>query len=300
MSARLAPVAPSRVSPCPSCGALNGDDFDRCVRCGAAIGAAAGSAPAPRRVVTVQLTAPSPLLATKAFGALTALVFAAQVALSLSAGKGVPLLSTKDPQIELRLGALLAEPSLVANEPFRLLSAVFVHFGLIHFAMNAYVYVDLARVAETFLGWGRFAIAYVVAGTAGFLATVVTGMISGGPPSLTAGASGAVFGLMGVVLGTLAARKDPRWKGFAMRAVLYSVLFGFAVNASGTGILVNNSAHLGGLVVGIVAGLFAKRPFSPLSVGTRVANVLGVLAFAASVAAIALSLGSPLPELLRR
>jgi rhomboid protease GluP len=293
-------VAPSRVSPCPACGALNGEDFDRCVRCGAGLGAAAGSAPARPRVVTVQLVQPTSLLATKAFGVLTALVFLAQVALSVRGGHGVPLLSTKDPRIELRLGALLAEPDLVASEPFRLLSAVFVHFGLIHFAMNAYVYVDLARVAETFLGWGRFAVAYVTAGTAGFVATVVTGLVSGGPPSLTAGASGAVFGLMGVVLGALAARRDPRWKGFALRAVLYSVLFGFAVNASGTGVLVNNSAHLGGLVVGIVAGLFARRPFSPASTGTKVANVLGILAFAASVVAVALAWRSPLPELLAR
>ena len=212
----------------------------------------------------------------------------------------MPILSTKDPRIELRLGALLSDPSLVVSEPFRLLSAVFVHFGALHFAMNAYAYVDLARVAETLLGSGRFAIAYVLAGVVGFAATVVTGMIGGGQPSLTAGASGAIFGLMGVILGSLAARKDPRWKGFALRAVFYSVLFGFAVNASGTGILVNNSAHLGGLAAGVAAGLTARRPPSPSSRATRVANVLGVVAFVASVAAIALSWWSPLPDLLMR
>lgn len=246
------------------------------------------------------LTAPPRFLAAKGFGALTAVVFALQLALSLAAGHGVPLLSTKDPSIELRLGALLADPALVAREPFRLLSAVFVHFGLLHFAMNAYAYVDLARLAESFLGPGRFAVTFVAAGAGGFAATLVAGAIFGGPVALTAGASGAVFGLMGVVLGALAARRDSRWKGFAMRAVLYSVLFGFAVNASGSGILVNNSAHVGGLAIGVVAGLLGPRPFPTRTTGTRVANVLGGLAFALSVAAVALAWRSPLPSLLAR
>jgi len=251
-------------------------------------------------VVKVQLAPAPSTLATKAFGALTALVFAAQVGLSFAGGHGLPLMSTKDPRIELRLGAMLADPSLVLSEPFRLLSAVFVHFGVLHFAMNAYAYVDLARVAEGLLGRGRFAVTYVLAGSAGFLATVLTSMVTGDQPSLTAGASGAIFGLMGVILGSLAARRDPRWKSFAMRAVFYSVLFGFAVNASGTGILVNNSAHLGGLAAGVVAGLFAKRPFSPVSAATRAANIAGGVAFAASVAAIALAWRSPLPQLIAR
>lgn len=297
---QIAAVPPSQLSPCPSCGALNDASFGRCVRCGAGLGPGAAAAPPPPRVVTVQLVAPARLVATKAFGALTALVFAAQIALSLSAGHGVPLLSTKDPRIELRLGALLADPSLVASEPYRLLSAVFVHFGLLHFGMNAYAYVDLARIAESFLGPGRFAIAYVAAGVAGFAATVAMALLGGGPPSLTAGASGAIFGLMGVILGTLAARRDPRWKGFALRAVFYSVLFGFAVNASGTGILVNNAAHVGGLVAGVVAGLFARRPPSPASRSTRIANAIGALAFAASIAAVALAWMSPLPDLIAR
>jgi membrane associated rhomboid family serine protease len=177
---------------------------------------------------------------------------------------------------------------------------VFVHFGLLHFAMNAYAYVDLARVAEAFLGPGRFAVAYVAAGVAGFAATVAMALVFGGPPSLTAGASGAIFGLMGVILGTLAARRDPRWKGFALRAVFYSVLFGFAINASGTGILVNNAAHVGGLLAGVVAGLLTRRPPSPASRATRVANALGALAFLASVAAVGLAWRSPLPDLLAR
>jgi rhomboid protease GluP len=295
----LAPVSSTGVSPCPSCGALNGSDFDRCVRCGVGLGANAGVQPRPR-VVTVQLTPPRRLVAATAFGMLTSLVFLAQIGLSVSRGHGLPLISTKDPTIELRLGAMLADPDLVAREPFRLLSSVFVHFGVLHFAMNAYAYVDLARLAESFLGAGRFAAAYVAAGVAGFAATVAMGAIGGGPPAFTAGASGAIFGLMGVVLGVLLARRDPRWKGFALRGVLYAVMFGFAVNASGVGILVNNTAHLGGLVVGILFGLSARRPFAVTGRSARIAQGLGGLAFALSVAAIAFAWQSPLPSLVLR
>ncbi|MCK6591442.1 MAG: rhomboid family intramembrane serine protease, partial [Polyangiaceae bacterium] len=71
----------------------------------------------------------------------------------------------------------------------------------------------------------------------------------------TLGASGAVFGMMGLVLGWLLRRRDSRWKTFAMEAVLFSVLFGFAVNASPRStIVINNAAHIGGLLAGIVFG----------------------------------------------
>jgi rhomboid protease GluP len=77
---------------------------------------------------------------------------------------------------------------------------------------------------------------------------------------LTAGASGAVFGITGMVLAMLYRQKNPQWKGFAVQAVLFQLLIGFAINQARVGIMINNLAHLGGLVLGLAFGYaFAAR-----------------------------------------
>ncbi len=283
-------------SPCSRCGALNDVSFEECVRCGDPLRPGAAK---PRRAIRIALTAPTRPVATIAFGVLTSVVFAAQILLALGHGEGLRLMPQTLSTTDLRLGVLIPDPTLVREEPFRLLSAVFVHFGILHFLMNGWAYVDLGRAAEAMLGRGRFAVTYVLAGIGGFAASLVMTTLTRGAIAPTAGASGAIFGLMGVVLGTLIARRDPRWKSFAMRAVIYSLVFGFAINASGTGIAINNAAHVGGLVVGLISGLMVRHRLGPPA-PTRLTDLLGVLAFAASVASIALAYRSPLATLLQR
>ena len=76
-------------------------------------------------------------------------------------------------------------------------TSVFVHFGVIHLLMNLWALVSLARIAEPMLGAARFMIAYVVTGIFGFAVTIAWGTMFGQEVGLTAGASGAVFGVMG-------------------------------------------------------------------------------------------------------
>ena len=100
------------------------------------------------------------------------------------------------------------------------------------------------------------------------------------------GASGALFGVMGLILGLLWRRRDPRWKLWATQAVLFSVLFGFAIRVA------NNSAHLGGLAVGVLFGLtVAPQVGKPAPRWQRVAAVAGLLA---SIVALVLAQLSPL------
>lgn len=276
------PGAPARALSCGRCGALNGADFDRCIRCGASL--------AQVQRLQGPLDGRS-LLATKIIGGLTFLVFAGQY---LSAhARNLSLFSGWVREDYLRFGALVVDPD-GRIEPFRLLSAVFVHFGLMHFGLNMLGLSNLARIAEPAVGSARFTIAYVVTGVIGFATTALWSTYIQPEDVFTAGASGAVFGVMGLILGWLLRRRDPHWKQFAIQAVLYSVVFGFIVNASNSGIRINNTAHLGGLGSGVVLGLlYGGRGRGRLD---GVVNAGALVSLLACVAALALAQRSPLQE----
>ncbi|WP_434046867.1 MULTISPECIES: rhomboid family intramembrane serine protease [Sorangium] len=268
---------------CARCSALNGRDFDRCIRCGASLLApAVHAAPARGRLDGRSL------LATKMLVGLTAFVFVGQMVAAHARGLG--LLSAWDASNYLRFGALLILPG-ASFEPFRLLSAVFVHMGVLHFAMNMMTLGMLARAAEPAVGSARFAITYVITGLIGFAASAAWNILVQPEVVCTAGASGAVFGVMGLLLGWLVRRRDPRWKDLALQAVFYIVLFGFVVNASNTGIRINNAAHIGGLIAGALLGAIYAVPGRRRYEGVVNAGALaGVLA---CVAALALAQRSP-------
>jgi membrane associated rhomboid family serine protease len=94
-----------------------------------------------------------------------------------------------------------------------------------------------------------------------------------GSHALTAGASGALFGLMGAVLGILLGRRDRRWRLWLTQAVLFALAFGFAVGVA------NNAAHVGGLALGIPLGLLAgRRELGPSVRWQRIAAAIGLIA----------------------
>lgn len=291
------PKSPAaRALTCPRCGALNGADFGKCIRCasplpssGSAVSATEPSA-RPRPARAVEGSGDHHYWATKTLVWATLVIFAGQVLASMQRGAGFPILSGGHPADTMRFGAMEIDVAVVRQEPFRLLSYMFVHGGLVHFALNMMGLVNFARVAEPATGSARFVIVYVLSGLAGSLATLATSFFSG-PGGRTVGASGAIFGVMGLVLGWLIRRRNPAWKSFALEAVLYSVLFGFFVNASGTGIVINNSAHIGGLLCGVVFGLIYGNPKATRS-GVA-ANIVAGVCLVACLASLVLSQFSP-------
>jgi membrane associated rhomboid family serine protease len=274
---------------CPRCGALNAQDFDRCVRCTLPLGEPAEPAGEPAgphapqaRVITVPV--PS-LLATKLLLGMTSVVFAGQLLVALGRELSLGgLLLGGNPVDAVRFGALApGSAELLIGEPWRLLSAVFVHFGILHFGLNMLGLWYLGRMAEPAIGPVRFTVVYVATGLLGFATTTVYFLIMG-KVALTAGASGALFGVMGLILGVLVRRRDPRWKIWATQAVLFSVLFGFAIRVA------NNSAHLGGLAVGVLFGLvMASSAQTPAPRWQRVLAVAGLLGSAVSLVLAQLS-----------
>lgn len=251
---------------CPFCRYYNARDEQTCGRCGRRL-PPPGLAPFINRLGSVDLWA------TKALGAVSAVVFALQLAVSgPRAAEGLTRGFSRD--VLLRFGSLTN--GLEWSEPWRLLAACFVHANLIHIAMNLLSLASLGRAGERLIGASRFVVAYVVTGVAGF---VVSTLWYGTDPYTTMGASGAVLGLYGVLLGDRMVRRDPAWKDMLVRTVVVTFLFYFALGT-------NQAAHLGGLAAGLALGaLFAleKRPqqrdglFGGLAAASGFAIVLSLI-----------------------
>ena len=149
-------------------------------------------------------------------------------------------------------------PLTVDGEWWRLGSSVFLHFGLIHLLVNMWVLYSNGRMVERMFGSTRFLVLYLVAGLCGSLASAAWN-----PAVNSAGASGAIFGVLGG-LGSFLVAKRCRVPREVVRAqsksvgafVLFNVINGLAHQG------IDNAAHLGGLVGGFVVGLALARPMT--------------------------------------
>ncbi len=178
----------------------------------------------------------------------------------------------------LEAGAMV--PVLVARgEWWRLFTAMFLHVGVLHLALNSFGLYIFGSVVEQALGTARMVTLYLVTG---FCASAVS--FAFGPPAVAAvGASGAVFGMLGVWLAynlrrrSLAmARANVQW---ALMLIGINLVFGLSVPG------IDNLAHVGGLVAGVVAGLgvegFGRRRARSVSAAVVMAAlVAGAVALA--------------------
>jgi rhomboid protease GluP len=142
-------------------------------------------------------------------------------------------------------------PDVTQGAWWRLMTAVFLHGGILHLASNMFALVMIGSVTERLFGSTAFTVVYAIAGLGGAVASEWWH-----PVSVSVGASGAIFGLYGTLLAFLLLRHTtlPRavvrslGSGAAV-VVLYNIGFGFSQP------LIDNAAHLGGLISGFFAGL---------------------------------------------
>jgi rhomboid protease GluP len=143
---------------------------------------------------------------------------------------------------------------VAGGQYWRLLTAMFLHIGLAHLAFNMYALFSLGRDIEGFYGSLRFSAIYFVSGLAGNVA-----YYAAGPNAVSAGASGAIFGLIGAEIAFLVSNRS--LFGSFRRQRLLNLAFLVVVNLA-FGFMnrgINNLAHLGGLVSGLILG-FALTP----------------------------------------
>ena len=195
---------------------------------------------------------------TTALVAINAAVFVAMVL------TGVSVSEPTTAQL-LKWGADFGPQSL-GSQPWRLLTSNYVHIGIIHIAVNMWCLWNLGLLAELFFDRWTYVLAYTASGLAGSIASLWWH-----PMGVGAGASGAIFGLAGALIAALYLGKLPISKP-AMRSVLNSLLIFAAYNLFFGAVTArtDNSAHIGGLVVGLAIGAaLAKKLTEPAEVRQR-------------------------------
>ena len=195
------------------------------------------------------------------------LVFLAMV------GSGLSLMGGPSPQQMTHWGGNFA-PLTLGGEPWRLITYMFLHYGLIHFGFNMWCLWDLGNLAESLYGDWTYAFLYIVSGLGGGIASVWWH-----PGTVSAGASGAIFGITGALIAGLKLGEFALPRNMisgVLRSVVmfagYNLVFGAISGRT------DNACHVGGLVTGLVFGaLIAKLAADPGAIANRVAVCVVVL-----------------------
>jgi rhomboid protease GluP len=188
-------------------------------------------------------------------------------------------------EVLLRLGA--KSPYILVGQWWRLVTAIFLHAGLLHIGLNLWCLFDLGPEVESLFSTTKFVVFYLVSGVAGFLLSFWWS-----PFGMSVGASGAILGLIGVLIGASFhhGHLGKEYRGQLWRWVIYIAIFGlfFAVD---------NAAHIGGLASGVLLGYLVPEGEAETRAGENLWNLLAVLSIviiAGSFALMALQLGQPL------
>ena len=191
--------------------------------------------------------------------------------------------------VQLEWGANFG-PATGDGEWWRLATAMFLHFGLVHLAMNMWALWDSGRLAERLYGHVRFVTIYFASGLAGNLLSLVTH----GNQAVSGGASGAIFGVLGALLVCLWRERrqvDPtefRWLfGGVVVFTVVTIVLGLLI----TGI--DNAAHIGGLISGSLLGIVLARPLSATSPKPGAHRWLAAGALGLAVAALGNNIPAP-------
>lgn len=159
-----------------------------------------------------------------------------------------------------RRGGLFAPLILKRRELYRLVTAVFLHADARHLMNNMVVQFAGGSIVERNLGHLRFAAVYFLSGIIGNLTSVAADYVTG-EYSYSVGASGAVFGIVGVLLFLIIreARQSnkgeqgipPRLKSLLIRA---GIMTAYLLYSGWSNPMINQAAHVGGLAAGFVFG----------------------------------------------
>ncbi len=231
---------------CPACGTLVGATSRKCHQCGASL---SFSLAAASRSLSGLLPTESPV--TYVILGLNSLLFIVSLLATIRASEGFNLLGDISGQVLYRLGARQAYRIVIQYELWRLVMPIFLHGNLLHIAMNTWVLMDVGPQVEEVYGSARYLFLYVATGIFSFVASTAWTVLAYGGGGIGIGASGALMGLIGLMLAITTHR------GGAYMSMVRSQLIKWVVYILALGILIggiDNAAHLGGLAAGFLLG----------------------------------------------
>jgi rhomboid protease GluP len=272
---------------CPNCRALIERNTSVCPFCGEKLRSPrARSTPgAPGRILGV---IPIPSSATSAIAAVMIAVYGISwymTATSASAQlNGAPAMGGISGEVLLRLGA--KSPLILVGQWWRLVTAIFLHAGLLHIGMNLWCLFDLGPQVESLFSTAKFVVFYLVTGVFGFIVSLWWS-----PFGMSVGASGAILGLIGILIGASFhhGHLGKEYRGQLWRWVIYIAIFGLFFP-------VDNAAHFGGLLAGLLLGYVMPEGEAETRASQSLWNTLAVLSvviIAGSFALMALQLTHP-------
>ncbi|MBS1130518.1 MAG: Rhomboid-like protein [Proteobacteria bacterium] len=184
--------------------------------------------------------------------------------------------------IQLAWGANFG-PATQDGEWWRLGSALFLHFGILHLLLNMAALWDVGQWVERMYGTLRFAVIYLTAGLTGNLLSLV----ANAGAAVSGGASGAIFGIYGALLSYLWLERSSihpgefRWLFWAAMGFSgATIIFGLLVPG------IDNAAHVGGWIAGVLMGVLLIRSEPGIVAGPQLGRWVSGLFFLFLVAVI--------------
>jgi len=257
---------------CPNCRGLIDRGASVCPLCALPIKAPRSRAgTAPGRVLGGLIPVPS--TATSVIIAVTILIYGITWYMTQQASSAevsqAPSMGGIRGDVLVRMGAKYGPLMIQAGEWWRLVTAIFLHAGLFHIGMNLWCLFDLGPAVESLFSTAKFVVLYLVTGVAGFVASLWWS-----PGGMSIGASGAVLGLIGVLIGASfhhgGLGKD--YRSQLWRWVIYILIFGLLPFFA-----VDNAAHIGGLLTGLVLGYTVAEGEPATRASENLWNALAVL-----------------------
>lgn len=251
---------------CPSCGTLVGIHATRCHECGASLRFSLAAASKKLSGLFGGHDAPvtaAMLVANIFMFGVTWLALASHGELG-----GMRVLWGMGGEASYRLGESVPFPILMQHQWYRLVTAMFLHGGLIHIGFNMMSLMQLGPALEELYGSARYLFLYVATGSFGFLISALFWHFS-------LGASGALLGMVGALLAITTKRGGMYMRDLRAR-LISSVAILFMLGFAGMGL--DNWAHGAGLAAGFVIGkIYVDR--QPMNQSERRrADLLGWLA----------------------
>jgi len=267
---------------CPNCRALIERNASVCPFCGEKLRSprARSSSGTPGRIMGI---IPIPSTATSAIVAVTIALYGISWYMTATSG-AMQAMGGISGEVLWRLGA--KSPAIREGQWWRLVTAIFLHAGLFHIGMNLWCLFDLGPEVESLFSTAKFVVFYLVTGVLGFVLSLWWR-----PMGMSIGASGAVCGLIGVLIGASFhhGHLGKAYRGQLWRWMIYIAIFGIFLP-------IDNAAHFGGLASGLLLGYVVSEGDAETQASQNLWNVLAVFSvviIAGSFALMALQLGQP-------